>query len=145
MKYSTNLFLSLLFLVNYALTQVSVPYRNVMYYGEWSIYAGQHNFYPSKMVPKYITHLNFAFLDMDKNGDLVLCDEYADFQITTLPELDGINYGAPYAGVLGAIAILKIKNPHIKVAEDGQDLEISLKLQEMRTKELTLPKILSNL
>ena len=115
MKYSTNLFLTLLFLVNYALTQVSVPYRNVMYYGEWSIYAGQHNFYPSKMVPKYITHLNFAFLDMDKNGDLVLCDEYADFQITTLPELDGINYGAPYAGVLGAIAILKIKNPHIKV------------------------------
>ena len=86
-----------------------------MYYGEWSIYAGQHNFYPSKMNPKLISHLNFAFLDVDSNGDLVLCDEYADFQITTLPELDGINYGAPYAGVLGAIAILKIKNPHIKV------------------------------
>ncbi|MBP5445827.1 MAG: glycoside hydrolase family 18 protein, partial [Acholeplasmatales bacterium] len=54
-------------------------------------------------------------LDMDANGDLVLCDEYADFQITTLPELDGINYGAPYAGVLGAIAILRIKNPHVKI------------------------------
>ena len=23
-----------------------VPYRNVMYYGEWSIYAGQKNFTP---------------------------------------------------------------------------------------------------
>ena len=86
-----------------------------MYYGEWSIYAGQKNFYPSKMDPKLITHLNFAFLDMDSNGDLVLCDEYADFQIITLPELSGINYGAPYAGVLGALAILKIKNPHLKI------------------------------
>ena len=112
---SPTLILGLFLLFNYALTEESIPYRNVMYYGEWSIYAGQHNFYPSKMNPKLISHLNFAFLDMDANGDLVLCDEYADFQITTLPELDGINYGAPYAGVLGAIAILRIKNPHVKI------------------------------
>ena len=115
MKNSTRLILLIFLVITYAISQVSVPYRNVMYYGEWSIYAGQHNFYPSKMNAKLITHLNFAFLDMDKNGDLVLCDEYADFQITTLPELDGINYGAPYAGVLGAIAILRIKNPHLKI------------------------------
>ena len=115
MKTSTRFLLSVLLLFNYILADETLPYRNVMYYGEWSIYAGQKNFYPSKMNPKLITHLNFAFLDMDSNGDLVLCDEYADFQITTLPELDGINYGAPYAGVLGALAILKIKNPHIRV------------------------------
>ena len=115
MKYQTQIILTAFILLNFALADESLPYRNVMYYGEWSIYGGQKNFYPSKMNAKLISHLNFAFLDMDKNGDLVLCDEYADFQITTLPELDGINYGAPYAGVLGAIAILRIKNPHLKI------------------------------
>jgi chitinase len=105
----------LLALVCFSLQEEKLPYRNVIYYGEWSIYPGQNYFYPSKMNPKYITHLNFAFLDLDSNGDLVMCDEYADFQITTLPELSGINYGAPYAGVLGAIAILKIKYPNLKV------------------------------
>ena len=115
MKKATRLLFLLFLTFNYSLLAESLKYRNVMYYGEWSIYAGQKNFYPSKMDPKLITHLNFAFMDMDSNGDLVMCDEYADFQITTLPELAGINYGAPYAGVLGALAILKIKNPHLKV------------------------------
>ena len=115
MKKATRLLFLLLLTLNYSLLAEALKYRNVMYYGEWSIYAGQKNFYPSKMDPKLITHLNFAFMDMDSNGDLILCDEYADFQITTLPELAGINYGAPYAGVLGAIAILKIKNPHLKI------------------------------
>ena len=127
MKHSKRLILLIFLILNYVLAEESLPYRNVMYYGEWSIYAGQKNFYPSKMDPKLITHLNFAFMDVDANGDLVLCDEYADFQITTLPELAGINYGAPYAGVLGALAILKIKNPHLKVGisvGDGQGQEI---------------------
>ena len=109
--------LTLLFLFAFSFSNLadSPPFRNVMYYGDWSIYAGQKNFYPSMMQPKYLTHLNFAFLDMDSNGDLVLVDEYADFQITSLPELEGMSYGAPYAGVLGAFIILKIKNPHIKL------------------------------
>ena len=115
MKKNTRIILLLALTLNYSLLADALQYRNVMYYGEWSIYAGQKNFYPSKMDPKLITHLNFAFMDMDSNGDLVLCDEYADFQVITLPELTGINYGAPYAGVLGALAILKIRNPHLKL------------------------------
>lgn len=89
-------------------------YRNVMYYGEWSIYAGQKYFYPSKIDGSQITHLNFAFLDMDANGDLVLCDEHADFQ-TILPEQQGLTYGEPYAGVLGAMTILRSKYPNMKI------------------------------
>lgn len=114
MKYSTRLLLSIFLLFNQVLSQ-SIPYRNVIYYGEWAIYAGQHNFYPSKMNPKLITHINFAFMDMDANGDLAVVDEWAEFQITTLPELDGITYGNPYSGVIGALNILKVKNPHLKV------------------------------
>ena len=48
----------------------SAAYRNVMYYGEWSIYAGQKNFYPSKIDGSLITHLNFAFMDVDEKGNL---------------------------------------------------------------------------
>ena len=56
------------------------PYRNVMYYGDWSVYGGQHNFDPCDMQGNLITHLNFAFMDFDANGDLVLCDKFADFE-----------------------------------------------------------------
>ena len=41
--------------------ETAPAYRNVMYYGEWSIYAGQNYFYPSKIDGSKITHLNFAF------------------------------------------------------------------------------------
>ena len=85
-----------------------IPYRNIMYYGESSIYSGQHNFYPSEINANLITHLIFAFLDMDSNEDLVLNDEYADFQTVNLPELEGINFSALYARILGAMSILKV-------------------------------------
>ena len=102
--------------INLSLLEDSLPYRNVLYYADWSIYTGQRNFYPSKIDANLISHLIFAHLDMDSNGDLVLVDEFADFQIITLPELeDGIKYGEPYGGVLGAISILKVKHPHLKI------------------------------
>ena len=40
----------------------SATYRNVMYYGEWSVYAGQKNFYPSKIDGSLITHLNLSLI-----------------------------------------------------------------------------------
>lgn len=89
-------------------------YRTVVYYGEWSIYAGQKYFYPSKIDGSQITHLNFAFMDVDKQGNLVLCDEHADF-MAILPEQSGITYGEPYAGVLGAMVILREKYPNMKI------------------------------
>ena len=99
-------------IINYSLLSENLPFRNIIYYGDWSVYS---NFFPSNMDAKSITHINFAFLDMDENGDLSLSDEYADFQVATLPELSGISYGEPYAGVIGAFAVLKIKNPHLRV------------------------------
>ncbi len=95
-------------------TEAAPNYRNVVYYGDWSIYAGQKNFYPSKIDGSLVTHLNFAFLDVDSNGDLVLCDEHADF-LTMLPEQSGLTYGDPYGGVLGAMSILRSKYPNMKI------------------------------
>lgn len=91
-----------------------VPYRNVVYYGDWSIYEGQKCYYPGRIDGSMITHLNFAFMDMDANGDLVLCDEHADFQ-AILPEQEGLTYGDPYAGVLGAMSILRAQYPNMKI------------------------------
>ena len=67
-------------------------------------------FYPSSIDAKSISHVNF-----DENGDLMLIDEYADFQVATIPELEGLSYGQPYAGVIGALVSLKIKNPHLRI------------------------------
>ena len=91
-------------------------YRNVMYYGDWSIYDCQDYFNPSDIDAKDLTHLNFAFLDFDSNCNLVLCDDYADFE-AQLPEhgKDQIPYEAPYSGVLGAMSILREKNPNLKI------------------------------
>ena len=67
MKKLTRLILLLLFIINYSLlVQSDSPsYRNVMYYGDWSIYSGLKNFYPSKIDANLITHLIFAYVDMD--------------------------------------------------------------------------------
>ena len=113
MKNASVLILSLLFTLNYCSLKASIPYRNVLYYSDLTIY--DNNFYPSMIEGKYITHLVFAFLEIDSNGDLVINDEYADFEIKSLPELEGLNYGDPYSGALGALFILKLKNPHLKV------------------------------
>ncbi len=48
-----------------------------MYYGDWSIYSGQKNFTPDKIDGSLITHLNFAFMDADENGDLITTDTWA--------------------------------------------------------------------
>ena len=115
MKTFTRLFFLSLLIISLLEGAEKIPYRNIMYYGDWSIYSGQNNFYPSKIDAKLITHLIFAFLDMDSNGDLVLNDEYAAFHIVNLPELEGINLAEPYAGIIGAMSILKVQNSHLKL------------------------------
>ena len=114
-KFTIFIFLLSITLKIYLLADVS-PYRKVLYYGDWSIYTGQRNFYPSEIDANLISHLIFAYVDLDSNGDLALFDEYADFLITTLPEFEeGIKFNEPYGGVIGAISILKVKYPHLKI------------------------------
>ena len=62
----------------------TAKYRNVMYYGDWSIYSGQKNFTPDKIDGSLITHLNFAFMDADANGDLITTDTWQIIRIQTL-------------------------------------------------------------
>ncbi|MBE5957293.1 MAG: carbohydrate-binding protein [Lachnospiraceae bacterium] len=88
-------------------------YRNVMYYGEWSIYAGQHNFFPSYIDGSKLTHLNFAFMDVDENGNVICCDEWADFQNPNVGYTT--SSGSPWAGVVPALILLRNQYPNMKI------------------------------
>lgn len=88
-------------------------YRNVMYYGDWSIWGGQGNFYPKGIPADQLTHLNFAFLDFDSAGELVFTDKDA---ATGAPVgMEGVTWGAPNGGILSAMQDLRAKNPNLKI------------------------------
>ena len=86
-------------------------YRNVMYYGDWSIYDGQGNYFPKDMPADQYTHINFAFVDMDSNGDLLLPDQDAAFASGVG---SGHEWGSQLGGIIPALAALREKNPNIK-------------------------------
>lgn len=76
----------------------NVPqYRNVMYYGDWSIWGGEGNFYPKDIPADQLTHLNFAFLDFNSNGDLVFTDK--DAAVGAPVGQEGVQWGGANAGV----------------------------------------------
>lgn len=87
--------------------------RNVMYYGDWSIWGGQGNFYPAGIPADQLTHLNFAFLDFDKNGNLIFCDKDA---ATGAPVgMPGVTWGDANAGILSAMQQLRAENPNLRI------------------------------
>ncbi|EHL2648836.1 chitinase, partial [Listeria monocytogenes] len=92
----------------------NVPqYRNVMYYGDWSIWGGEGNFYPKDIPADQLTHLNFAFLDFNSNGDLVFTDK--DAAVGAPVGQEGVQWGGANAGVLNAIQDLRAQNPNLKI------------------------------
>ncbi|MGL4656794.1 MAG: glycosyl hydrolase family 18 protein [Sarcina sp.] len=86
--------------------------RNVMYYGDWSIWGGQGNFYPKDIPAEHLTHLNFAFLDFDANGNLIFTDK--DAAIGAPVGEPGVQWGGPNAGCINAFQELRAKNPNMK-------------------------------
>lgn len=87
-------------------------YRNVMYYGDWSVESAQGHFFPKDIPADKLTHLNFAFLDFDVEGNLMWTDEFAALDISTD---ESITEGAANAGLLNAIQDLRLKNPNLKI------------------------------
>ncbi|MFI3227100.1 MAG: glycosyl hydrolase family 18 protein, partial [Clostridia bacterium] len=87
--------------------------RNVMYYGDWSIWGGQDNFYPTDMPANLYTHLNYAFMDFDSAGNLIFCDTDA----ATAASLGqaGVTWGDVNAGLLPALTSLRAENPNMKI------------------------------
>ena len=87
--------------------------RNVMYYGDWSIWGGQGNFYPKDIPADQLTHLNYAFLDFDAQGNLVFTDK--DAAVGAPVGQDGVQWDAANAGSLIALQQLRAENPNLKI------------------------------
>lgn len=85
--------------------------RNVVYYGDWSIWGGQGNFYPKDIAADQITHLNYAFLDFDIDGNLVFTDKDAALSHPVGGEGD---WTAGSGGIINAFNTLKAENPNLK-------------------------------
>ncbi|WP_195263910.1 glycosyl hydrolase family 18 protein [Clostridium sp. 1001275B_160808_H3] len=96
-----------------AVQQSAQKYRNVMYYGDWSIWGGQGSFYPKDIPADQLTHLNFAFVDFDAQGVLKFTDKDA---ATGHPLGNaGVTYGDVNGGILNAFQVLKSENPNLKI------------------------------
>ena len=96
-----------------AVQQSAQKYRNVMYYGDWSIWGGQGNFYPKDIPADQLTHLNFAFVDFDAQGVLKFTDKDA---ATGHPLGNaGVTYGDVNGGILNAFQVLKSENHNLKI------------------------------
>lgn len=88
-------------------------YRNVMYYGDWSIWGGQKQFNPKDIPADQLTHLNFAFLDFDEHGNLQFTDK--DAAMTHAVGNSDVLAGEPNAGILNGFKVLKSENPNLKI------------------------------
>ncbi|WP_460292905.1 glycosyl hydrolase family 18 protein [Clostridium tertium] len=96
-----------------AVQQSAQKYRNVLYYGDWSIWGGQGSFYPKDIPADQLTHLNFAFVDFDAQGVLKFTDKDA---ATGHPLGNaGVTYGDVNGGILNAFQVLKSENPNLKI------------------------------
>ncbi|WP_240927481.1 glycosyl hydrolase family 18 protein [Paenibacillus thiaminolyticus] len=87
--------------------------RNVMYYGDWSIWGGQGNFYPKDIPADQLTHLNYAFLDFDAQGNLVFTDK--DAAVGAPVGQDGVQWDSANSGSLIALQQLRAENPNLKI------------------------------
>lgn len=111
----SSLVLSLSVLVPSKIVEAAEPQqlRNVMYYGDWSIWGGEDNFYPKDIPADQLTHLNYAFLDFDSNGNLKFTDK--DAAIGAPVGQEGVQWNSASAGVLNAIQDVRAKNPNLKI------------------------------
>jgi len=93
-----------------------IAYRNVAYYASWAGYA--RNFPLTDMDFSKITHLNFAFANLNADGSVVVGDEWIDTQITSGVYGDmGFNWEdaeAGMAGHFGALKKIKAQYPGLK-------------------------------
>lgn len=78
------------------------------YYPNWAIYRNPA-FKPEQIAPTLVTHINYAFVNVDKAGNLLLFDRWADVDYRS-----DWNTQKPYYGNFEQLSALKRANPHLK-------------------------------
>lgn len=94
-------------------TVEEAPFRNVMYYGDWTTGSDHGYFNPKDIPAELLTHLNFAFIDFDEQGNLEWTDEFAALY-TSAGEPTVIE-GSASAGLLNAFQELRLRNPNLRI------------------------------
>jgi len=90
------------------------------YFPEWGIYA--RNYRIADVPAAELTHLIYAFADLDSNGDVTLFDSYAavEKQFQASESVSGVadTAGSPgeVRGNFRQIALLKERHPHLRVS-----------------------------
>ncbi|KKA30054.1 hypothetical protein TD95_003582 [Thielaviopsis punctulata] len=87
-------------------------FANMVYYTDWSIYA--RNFKPAQLPADKLTHVLYAFLNVDADGVVFSGDEWADIQ-QTYPATDAnTTAGNNLFGCAKQIYLLKKQNRRLK-------------------------------
>ncbi|MDP6890198.1 MAG: glycosyl hydrolase family 18 protein [Phycisphaerales bacterium] len=83
--------------------------RIVAYYIEWGVYG--RDYQPSDIPVDKITHLNYAFANIDDDGRIAIGDPYAAID----KSYPGDTWDQPYRGTYNQINnVLKAAHPHLK-------------------------------
>jgi GH18 family chitinase len=82
----------------------------VGYFAEWGIYGRQYNI--ADVPADKLTVLNYAFAQIDANGEVGLFDSYAAVE----KSYPGDTWDQPIKGNFNQITKLKAANPNLKVA-----------------------------
>ncbi|HWG98322.1 MAG TPA: glycoside hydrolase family 18 protein [Pilimelia sp.] len=96
-------------------------YLNVGYFTQWGIYG--RAFYVKNLetsgAAAKLTHINYAFGDVNAEGKCASADSWADYQrpVPAEESVDGVadTWGAPLNGNLGQLKKLKAKHKNLKV------------------------------
>lgn len=83
-------------------------FKIVGYYPNWAIYR-QPAFQPKDINATLLTHINYAFVKVDVQGNLILFDSWADTDYR-----NDWNSEKPYWGNFLQLKELKEKHPHLK-------------------------------
>ena len=83
-------------------------FKIVGYYPNWAIYRNP-SFQPKEIPANLITHINYAFVQVDSKGNLILFDSWADIDHRT-----DWNNEQPYWGNFRQLNELKKRHPHLK-------------------------------
>lgn len=87
--------------------------RIVVYLTNWSIYARQ--FYPWNLNLNSITHVNYAFFNINANGEIEFTDKWADTDIRWLDKGDSWNDPPGFVyGIINQLFKLKKQHRHLK-------------------------------